>query len=60
MWFNGPKLVEIEARGTEVVKRRFSVTGDGDRMDVETIPIVPAGKSETRHFKRVPPAVAKK
>lgn len=59
MWFNGPKLVELETRGTQVVKRRFSVTGDGDTMDLETIPIVPTGKSETMHFRRVPSAVAK-
>jgi hypothetical protein len=59
MWFNGPKLVELETRGTQVVKRRFTITGDGDTMDLETIPIVPTGKSETTHFKRVPSAVAK-
>jgi hypothetical protein len=59
MWFNGPKLVELETRGNQVVKRRFSVTGDGDAMDVETIPIVPNGKSEIVHFRRVLPAVAK-
>ena len=53
MWFNGPKLVELETRGTQVVKRRFSFTGDGDTMDLETIPIVPTGKNnafQTRSF----------
>jgi hypothetical protein len=59
MWFNGSKLVELETRGSQVVKRRFSLTGDGDTMDVEIIPIVPSGKSETTHFKRVRPTVAK-
>ena len=59
MWFNGPKLVELETKGAQVVKRRFSVTGDGDAMELETIPIAPAGKVETSHFKRVPPVVAK-
>jgi hypothetical protein len=59
MWFNGPKLVELETRGTQVVKRRFSITGDGDTMDLETIPIAPVGKVETSHFKRVPSVVAK-
>ncbi len=58
MWFNGPKLVELETRGTEIVKRRFSITGDGDTMDLETIPIA-SGKVETAHFKRIPSAVAK-
>jgi len=60
MWFNGPKLVELETRGTEIVKRRFSITGNGETMDLETIPIAPSGKVETAHFKRVPSAVAKK
>jgi hypothetical protein len=59
MWFNGPKLVELETKGSQVVKRRFSITGDGDAMELETIPIAPAGKVETSHFKRVPPVVAK-
>ncbi len=59
MWFNGPKLVELETRGSQVVKRRFSITGDGDTMDLETIPIVPTGKSEITHFRRVPSVVAK-
>lgn len=59
MWFNGPKLVQMETRGSQVVKRRFSITGDGDTMDLETIPIAPAGKVETSHFKRVSPVMAK-
>jgi hypothetical protein len=59
MWFNGPKLVELETRGTQVVKRRFSIAGDGDTMDLETIPIAPVGKVETSHFKRVSPVAAK-
>jgi hypothetical protein len=52
LWFNGPKLVEMETMGTEVVKRRFTVTGSGDTMDLETIPLVPGGPNETTHFKR--------
>lgn len=59
MWFNGPKLVELETRGAQIVKRRFSITGDGDTMDLETIPIVPSAKVEIAHFKRLPSAVAK-
>ena len=59
MWFNGPKLVEMETKGNQVVKRRFNITGDGDTMDIETIPIAPAGKVETSHFKRVSPVMAK-
>ena len=59
MWFNGPKLVEMETTGAQVVKRRFAITGEGDTMDVETIPIAPPGKVEISHFKRIPPVVAK-
>jgi hypothetical protein len=59
MWFNGPKLVELEIRGAQVVKRRFSISGDGDTMELEIIPIVPPGKGETAHFKRVHSPVAR-
>lgn len=59
MWFNGAKLVELETTGTQTVKRRFSVTGTGDTMEIETIPIMPSGSTETAHFKRVPAEGAK-
>jgi hypothetical protein len=53
MWFNGPKLVQMETRGSDVVKRRFRVVDGGQALEVERIPIVPAGKPETTRFKRV-------
>jgi hypothetical protein len=53
MWYNGPKLVELETRGSDVVKRRFSVAGEGDALEIELIPISPVGKAETLHLKRV-------
>jgi len=59
LWFNGAKLVELETTGNQVVKRRFAVTGDGDTMDLETIPITPSGQGETTHFKRVSSVVSK-
>ena len=46
MWFNGPKLVEMRIRGSQVVKRRFHATGNGDTLELEVIPITPPGKSE--------------
>ena len=52
MWFNGPKLVEMRTRGSEVVKRRFLVTSDPDTLELEIIPIAPGGKSETVRFSR--------
>jgi hypothetical protein len=52
MWFNGPKLVITETRGSDVVKKRFQATGDGNAMEVETLPIVPEGKPETTKMTR--------
>jgi hypothetical protein len=52
MWFNGPKLVVMEVRGSEVLKRRFHATDDGSAMEVELIPIVPQGKPELVHLTR--------
>ena len=37
-----------------VVKRRFTVTGDGDSMELETIPVTSTASTETTHFKRAP------
>jgi hypothetical protein len=56
-WYNGPKLVELEAQGSGVVERRF-VPSD-DSMEVEVVPMVPSGKAETTKFKRSPLASAK-
>ena len=56
-WFNGPKLVELETKGSEVVKRRFQIIspGDvaGDVMEMELIHVVPSEKTETFRFKRL-------
>ena len=51
LYFSGPKLVQLETRGSDVVKRRFSASGD--EMVVEIIPVVPPGKTETYRFKRM-------
>jgi hypothetical protein len=57
LWFNGPKLVELETRGSEVVKRRFEIISQGDGanevMEMELIPIVPSEKTQTFRYKRV-------
>ncbi len=50
LWFNGPKLVEMETRGSEVIKRRFSASGDD--LEMEVIPIVPEGKAQVVKLKR--------
>jgi hypothetical protein len=51
-WYNGSKLVQMETRGNEVTKRRFS-PGGSDTIEIETIPIVPNGKPEVTKFKKV-------
>jgi hypothetical protein len=53
LWFNGPRLVELETKGSEVIKRRFMILPKGDVMEMEVIPIVPGGNSERLQFKRV-------
>lgn len=53
IYFNGPKLIENETIGSRVVRRRFTVVGDGNQMQVEVIPIEPEGKTETITFHRV-------
>jgi hypothetical protein len=52
MWFNGSKLVELETTGNQTIKRRFNVTGKGDTMDLETVPVTAGGSPEISHFKR--------
>ncbi len=47
VYFNGPKLVEIRTRGDVVMKRRFGLKDDGKTLEVEIMPLVPAGKNET-------------
>ena len=53
LWFNGPRLVELETKGSEVVKRRFMILPKGDVMEMEVIPIVPGGSPERLQFSRV-------
>ena|ERR1035438_1214774 len=53
LYFNGAKLVEMEIRGEEIVKRRFGAEETGDALDLEVIPVTPEGKTETVHFKRL-------
>jgi hypothetical protein len=51
LWFNGDMLVEMETRGTEVIKRRFKIA-ENDTLKLETMQIVPPGKTEMAEFKR--------
>ena len=51
-WFNGPKLVQFETRGSNVVRRRFQLADNGSTLNVELSSIVPEGKDEKLAFAR--------
>lgn len=53
MYYDGPALVQLETKGSDVTRRRFTVTGQPDMMDLELRPIVGPGKVETLHLKRI-------
>ena len=53
MYYDGPALVQLETKGSDVTRRRFTVTGQADMMDIEVVPILGAGKAETLHLKRI-------
>jgi hypothetical protein len=59
LYFNGGKLVVMETKGDQVVKRRFGFGEAADVMELEMIPVAPAGKPETVLFTRVATAAAK-
>ena len=52
LWFNGPKLVELRTRGSEVTRRRFTLTGDGKSLEVELSPMSSPGKTEILAYSR--------
>jgi hypothetical protein len=43
----------MESRGPSVTKRRFSALEEGNTLEIEVIPLVPAGKTETIRLQRV-------
>jgi hypothetical protein len=53
MYYDGPALVQLETRGSEVTRRRFTVTGQPDVMEIEVMPIQGPDKAETLHLKRI-------
>jgi hypothetical protein len=59
MYFNGSRLVETETKGSEVVKRRFTLAPKDDTLEVEVMPLVPSGDTEKLVFKRLALTTAK-
>jgi hypothetical protein len=60
MYFNGAILVQIETKGDQIVKRRFSVQPAGNTLKVETIPMVAHAQTEEMEFERGQPTTQKK
>jgi hypothetical protein len=60
MYFNGAILVQIETRGDQIVKRRFTVEPAGNTLKVETIPMMAHAQPEEMEFERGQPTTAKK
>ncbi len=51
-YFNGPKLVELETRGDNVIQRHFALAGDGKSLEVEMVSISPPGKPDKMEYSR--------
>ena len=60
MYFNGAILVQIETKGDQIVKRRFSIEPSGNTLKVETIPMAAHAQTEEMEFERGQPMTRKK
>lgn len=60
MYFNGATLVQIETKGDQIVKRRFSVLPSGTTMKLEVIPMAEHAETEELEFERGQPLTRKK
>jgi len=53
MYYDGSALVQFETRGEDVTRRRLTVTGQPDMMEIDVMPIIGSDKAETLHLKRI-------
>jgi hypothetical protein len=60
MYFNGAILVQIETKGDQIVKRRFSIEPSGNTLKVETIPMAAHAQPAEMEFERGQPMTQKK
>jgi hypothetical protein len=60
MYFNGATLIQIETKGDQIVKRRFTILPSGTQMKLEIIPMAEHTQTEELQFERGQPAVARK
>ena len=51
-YYDGATLVQFETKGADVTKRRFTVAGPPDIMEIDVMPVVGGDKAETLHLKR--------
>lgn len=59
IYFNGPALVEIETKGEQIVKRRFSTADAGQSMKVEVTQMSGRVQTEELQFQRRAAAASK-
>lgn len=52
LWFNAPYLVELRSRGETVTKRRYLVKDNQATLQVEVMPMTPAGQKEVLVYAR--------
>jgi len=52
VWFNGPKLIELKTKGSEVTRRRFTPAADGHSLEVERSAMSADGKIEILAYSR--------
>jgi len=58
MYYNGSALVQLETKGDDIVKRRFSVSGNS--MKVEVTPMTGHVQTQELEFERGQPQIRKK
>lgn len=60
MYYNGRALVELETKGDEIVKRRFSILPSGNSMKVEVTPMTGRVQTQALEFERGQPPTSKR
>lgn len=60
LYYNGSALVQMETKGDQIVKRRFSVLPSGNSMKVEVTPMTGRVRTEELEFERREPPNQKK
>jgi hypothetical protein len=57
MYYNGSALVQLETKGDQIVKRRFSVLPSGNLMKVEVTPMTSHIQTQELEFERGQPQI---